>query len=125
MAILCEHSFTADIGEPLTRFLRSASTLSSYLNVIQRALAFISLHPSRTPSFVAENSTLLKVPLIICFRVIQKVILFESRLQVLKAPLTNQPSIFSEGQNLHQPRLVEALPIVQKYFELVGILEDG
>jgi len=78
-------------------------SLSSYLTLIQRSLACISRltsPPSRPPKFV----------------------LFDSRLHDLKLPMTKEPMEAGDADGFHQ---VHALPLVETYFQMTGIFEDG
>lgn len=78
----------------------STMSLSSYLTLIQRSLACVSSltsPPTRPPKFV----------------------LFDSRLHDLKLPMTKEPSEAGDADQFY------ALPLVETYFQMTGIFEDG
>ena len=88
---------------------RSNLSLSSYLNLIQRSLACISKLASQTTAYTRPS----------------KFVLFDSRLHDLKLPMTKEPLKFLEAGDGDQYRQVHALPLVETYFQMAGIFEDG
>lgn len=57
-----------------------------------------------------------------------KFALFDSQLDKLRLPITYQPplpSAITGIQSVQQSQREEVLPLIEKYFEWVGIFEDG
>ncbi|PPQ95479.1 hypothetical protein CVT26_008507 [Gymnopilus dilepis] len=81
-------------------------TLPSYLNLVNRIL--ISLSSMKRSSTGA----------------LPKLALFDSRLSNFKLPVTNQHQrLFSDGSSSH-PQEMQALPLVERFFQWVGIFEE-
>jgi len=106
LIILTEPSayFLPETSENPVKPLR-APTLPAYLNLITRVFASISNMKHQingcTPKFA----------------------LFDSQLDKLKLPVIYQPAIMGE-QSVQECQPEEVLPLIEKYFEWVGIFED-
>lgn len=83
-----------------------ASLISPYFTTSQRVY-----HLSNSPDFDANLSN------------IAAFVLFDSRLEQLKLPILKAPQF--PGSTQHKRSPAELLNAVQKYFEWMGIFDDG
>lgn len=97
------------------------------MNLIHRVLAYMSTFISKTSTFDQAHSSQGIPANFYKHRQMPKFVLFDAGLYDLKVPIARQPVNTLEAYNLHpsRARCVSAFSLVEKYFELVGIFEDG